>query len=289
MAVINDAVRTWLNSNVERGVSPSALVDAMVGAGFESQLAQAAVKSSFESAEAARLAAAQAPCGFDTVAGQYAYDAAPVAAGNVIHAFDRDVRVVTRLEKPQVIVFDGILSNEECEEMIERSRPMLKRSTTVNVDTGANDVIRDRTSEGTWYARGADPFIERLENRIASLMNLPVENGEGLQVLRYGIGAEYRPHFDYFPPSQTGSSVHVAKGGQRVATMVVYLNDVDSGGETYFPNAGVGVAPRRGSAVYFRYMNRARQLDSLSLHGGAPVLHGEKWIMTKWVREGPFI
>jgi len=285
MPVVNDAVRTWLNSHVERGFSPAALTEALVGAGFDTELARATVQASFD---AARAAVALQPCGFEAAVGQYRYDPAPVAAGNVIRAHDRDVTVLMRCERPQIIVFADVMSDEECNEMIERARPSLKRSTTVNPENGSNDVIRDRSSEGAWYPRAADPFIERLERRFASLMGLPVENGEGVQVLRYGVGAEYRAHFDYFPPSQSGSAVHVAQGGQRVATLVLYLNDVVEGGETFFPDAGVSVAPRRGGAVYFRYMNRERQLDTLSLHGGAPVLGGEKWIMTKWVREGEY-
>jgi prolyl 4-hydroxylase len=289
MPVVNDAVKTWLSSHVERGFSPAALVDAMVGAGFESELAQATVNASFDAAAAAaRAAVAAAPCGFEAAAGEYRYDPAPVPAGNVIRAYDRDVKVLMRCERPQIVAFADVMSDEECDEMIERSRPLLKRSTTVNPENGSNDVIPNRTSEGAWYHRGADPFLERLEKRLASLMNWPVDHGEGLQVLRYGVGAEYRAHFDYFPPSQTGSAVHMARGGQRVATLVLYLNDVGAGGETFFPDAGVSVAPKRGGAVYFRYMNGARQLDPLSLHGGAPVLEGEKWIMTKWVREGVF-
>jgi prolyl 4-hydroxylase len=184
-----------------------------------------------------------------------------------------------------VIVFGDVLSPEECSEMIERSRHRLKRSTTVNPDTGKEDVIRNRTSEGIWYQRGEDPFIEMLDRRIASLMNWPVENGEGLQILHYGTTGEYRPHYDYFPPDQPGSAVHTAQGGQRVATLVIYLNDVPDGGETIFPEAGMSVAASQGGAVYFRYLNGQRQLDPLTLHGGAPVLGGDKWIMTKWMRE----
>jgi prolyl 4-hydroxylase len=215
----------------------------------------------------------------------YRYDESPVARGNVIRAYDRDVRVLMRCERPQVIVFADVLSADECGEMIERSRHRLKRSTTVNPDTGKEDVIRNRTSEGIWYQRGEDPFIEKLDRRIASLMNWPVENGEGLQILHYGTTGEYRAHFDYFPPDQPGSAVHTAKGGQRVATLVVYLNDVPDGGETTFPEAGMSVAAKQGGAVYFRYMNGQRQLDPLTLHAGAPVLAGDKWIMTKWMRE----
>jgi prolyl 4-hydroxylase len=142
-----------------------------------------------------------------------------------------------------------------------------------------------------FFDRGADPFIEGLEQRIASLMNWPVENGEGFQVLNYQVAAEYRSHFDCFPPQQAGSATHTARSGNRVrvAMLVLYLNDVPKGGETYFPNAGISVAARQGNAVYFRYMNGQRELDPLTLHGGAPVLDGEKWIMTKWVRERAFV
>jgi prolyl 4-hydroxylase len=288
MPVVNAAVKAWLNSHVARDFTPAALVDAMVAAGFEPELAQAAVNASFDAAAAVHAKASAAPCGIEMNAGEYRYDPVPVAAGNLIRAWDRDVKVLMRSERPQIVAFANVMSDEECEEMIERSRPLLKRSTTVNPANGSNDVIPKRTSEGAWYHRGADPFIERLEKRFASLMNCPVENGEGLQVLRYRTGAEYRAHFDYFPPSQTGSAVHMARGGQRVATLVVYLNEVAVGGETFFPDAGISIGPSRGGAVYFRYMNLQRQLDPLSLHGGAPVQAGEKWIMTKWVREALF-
>jgi len=283
MPVVDAAWEEWLSSNVARGCSPDSMVDAMVQAGFATDAARAAVHKTFgqDPANPAATEAALAKAAPQT----YQYDDPPVARGNVIRAHDRDVRVLMRCERPQVIVFGDVLSPDECAEMIERSRHRLKRSTTVNPDTGKEDVIRNRTSEGIWYQRGEDAFIERMDRRIASLMNWPVENGEGLQILHYGTTGEYRPHFDYFPPDQPGSAVHTAQGGQRVATLVIYLNDVSDGGETIFPEAGMSVAARQGGAVYFRYMNGQRQLDPLTLHGGAPVLGGDKWIMTKWMRE----
>ncbi len=266
------------------------MIDAMVQAGFAGEAARTAVGKAFGLTLAVTGAASHGAAATEAVLAKpapsaYQYDAMPVASGNVIHAYDRDVRVLMRCEKPQVIVFGDVLSAEECNEMIERSRHRLKRSTTVNPATGKEDVIRNRTSEGIWYQRGEDDFIARMDRRISSLMNWPVENGEGLQILHYGTTGEYKPHFDYFPPDQPGSSVHTAQGGQRVATLVIYLNDVPDGGETIFPEAGVSVAARQGGAVYFRYMNGQRQLDPLTLHGGAPVLGGDKWIMTKWMRE----
>ncbi|WGS53078.1 2OG-Fe(II) oxygenase [Paraburkholderia sp. D15] len=287
MPVLDSAWEEWLSSNVARGCSVDSMVESMVQAGFAADAARAAVHRAAGQDAQARIAAVAATEAVlaKTAPRTFEYDAMPVAAGNVIHAFDRDVRVVMRCERPQVVVFADVLSPEECAEMIERSRHRLKRSTIVNPDTGKEDVIRNRTSEGIWYQRCEDAFIEKLDRRIAALMNWPVENGEGLQILHYGVTGEYRPHFDYFPPDQPGSAVHTAEGGQRVSTLVIYLNDVPGGGETIFPEAGLSVAANQGGAVYFRYMNGQRQLDPLTLHGGSPVLHGDKWIMTKWMRE----
>ncbi|MFM0339662.1 2OG-Fe(II) oxygenase [Paraburkholderia fungorum] len=282
MPVVDSAWEEWLRTNVGRGCSMDSMIDSMVQAGFAADTARMAVRNAFGVQPANGATEAALP---QSAPQTYQYDDPPVARGNVIRAHDRDVRVLMRCERPQVIVFADVLSPEECGELIERSRHRLKRSTTVNPATGKEDVIRNRTSEGIWFQRGEDAFIERMERRISSLMSWPVENGEGLQILHYGMTGEYRPHFDYFPPDQPGSAVHTAQGGQRVATLVIYLNDVADGGETIFPEAGLSVAATQGGAVYFRYMNGQRQLDPLTLHGGAPVLGGEKWIMTKWMRE----
>ena len=283
MQVVDAAWQEWLSSNVARGCTPGSMIDAMIAAGFAADEARVAVHHAFDRRAADRPAAASVADG--PAAQPYRYDAAPVARGNLIRADDRDVRVLLRCERPQLVVFADVLSAAECDELIERSRHRLKRSTTVNPLTGTEDVIRNRTSQGVWYRRGEDALIARIERRIASLTNWPLENGEGLQVLHYDTSGEYSPHFDYFTPDQPGSAVHTAQGGQRVATLIIYLNDVADGGETVFPAVGLAVAARAGGAVYFRYMNGERRLDPLSLHGGAPVLAGDKWIMTKWMRE----
>jgi prolyl 4-hydroxylase len=295
MPVMDAVWEEWLATNAKRGCTADSMVAAMVGAGFDARAASAAVQLALGAAhDGGGVVAAPAKTEVHggtqahlvkAAQGAYQYDASPLASGNLIRAFDRDVKVVMRCERPQVVVFADVLSPDECAEMIERSRHRLKRSTTVNPDTGQEDVIRNRTSEGIWFQRGEDALIERIDQRIASLMNWPVENGEGLQILHYNTSGEYRPHFDYFSPDQPGSAVHTARGGQRVATLIVYLNDVLDGGETIFPEAGLSVAGRQGGAVYFRYLNGLRQLDPLTLHGGAPVLGGDKWIMTKWMRE----
>ncbi|WJF91634.1 2OG-Fe(II) oxygenase [Paraburkholderia bonniea] len=212
-----------------------------------------------------------------------------LAAGNFIRAWDRDIKVVMRRENPSVVVLADVLSAEECDEVIRRSADRLQRSQVVHPENGERYTIETRTSENFWFAQGEDEFVENLERRMAALMNWPIENGEGLQVVHYGIGGEYQPHFDYFDPEVPGHASYLERGGQRVATLLIYLNDVEGGGETIFPSLGLSVVPRKGGAVYFHYLDSENKLDALTLHGGVPVARGEKWIMTKWIRERQFI
>jgi prolyl 4-hydroxylase len=283
MPQLGSVWQSWLIENVKRGCSPESMIDAMVGAGFDRVSAADAVRL-FSQPEMAALAAVP-PATQAAATNPYQYDPLPIAGGNRIDAGDCEIKVLMCCERPQVVVFGDVLSHDECDEVIRRSRSKLKPSTTVNPLTGKEDIIERRTSEGTFFNRCEDAFIEKLDRRIARLMNWPLQNGEGLQILRYDIGGEYRPHFDYLPPDESGSAPHLANGGQRVSTLIVYLNDVDEGGETIFPEAGISVVPQKGSAVYFRYFNHLGQVDPLTLHGGNPVLAGEKWIMTKWMRQ----
>jgi prolyl 4-hydroxylase len=129
--------------------------------------------------------------------------------------------------------------------------------------------------------------VRRLEARIAKLVDWPEINGEGLQILHYRPGAEYKPHYDYFDPAEPGTPSILKRGGQRVATLVMYLSEPAKGGGTVFPDVHLEVAPKRGNAVFFSY-DRPHPATR-TLHGGAPVLEGEKWIATKWLREREFV
>ena len=143
-----------------------------------------------------------------------------------------------------------------------------------------------RTSDGMFFERGETDLIRRIESRIATLLRWPLDHGEGLQVLRYRPGAEYQPHYDYFEPAHASTPGILKRGGQRVATLVMYLNTPVAGGSTIFPDIGLDVAPVKGNAVFFSY-DRPHP-STQTLHGGSPVLDGEKWVATKWLRQGVF-
>ena len=199
---------------------------------------------------------------------------------------DRQVPVLASLLHPRVVVLGSVLSDAECDELVALARQRLARSETFLLEEGVSQVHEGRTSEGMFFLRGENELCRRIEARLAALCQWPVENGEGLQVLRYGPGAEYKPHFDYFDPAKPGSRGILQRGGQRVATVVMYLNTPARGGETTFPEAKFDVAPVKGNAVFFSY-DRPHPMTG-TLHGGAPVIEGEKWVATKWLRLGAY-
>lgn len=186
---------------------------------------------------------------------------------------------------PMALLLKGFLTEEECDHLINMAKATIKPSTTVDPETGEYIQVAARTSSGTYFSLRQTEIISNIEERIADIVGLPVENGEGLQVLNYQIGQEYKPHFDFFDPNHKGSHVVMANGGQRVATCLMYLHTPEEGGETCFPEVDLKVPPLRGDAILFFNMYPNGEVDRMSLHSSLPVTKGEKWVSTKWVRE----
>jgi len=193
------------------------------------------------------------------------------------------IEVSMSVDAPVIRVLEGILAPDECDELIALARPRMQRALTVDSE-GKHQVDQARTSEGMFFAPDEFPLVSRIEQRLATLLGVPASHGEGLQILHYRPGQEYEPHYDWFDPEQPGYETITAVGGQRIASVVMYLNTPGKGGGTAFPELGLTVSARRGSAVYFAYEGG----DTSSLHAGLPVIEGEKWIATKWLRERPY-
>jgi prolyl 4-hydroxylase len=285
---LSSELREWITHNLDRGCAPEDLVNSMIGQSFEPQIARGLVDA-FVGARSEGAPPPASSVSLELSAPVYHYEAPRLAPGNLIRTAERNVAVLLRYEKPIVALLEGVLSAEECAQLIELARPRLRPSTVVDPQTGANTVADYRNSEGMFFRPAETPFIARLDRRIAELMSSPVENGEGLQVLRYGPGGHTAPHFDFLIPSNPTNEASIKRSGQRHSTLMIYLSDVTRGGETVFPEVGLSVVPRRGNAVYFEYANSRQQLDARSRHAGAPVLEGEKWAVTKWMRTRPFV
>lgn len=284
----------WIVAQATAGCRPEDVLKAMQASGWQEDVAVKALEDTL-ARHLQAVAAAQAgeslhrrggpdhPVPMDVAVPEPAL----VDGRPVLDAGDREVAVLMSLQRPRVVVFGGLLSHEECDALRALAAPRLARSETVATVTGGSEVNEARTSDGMFFERAEFELCDRIERRIAMLVNWPLQNGEGLQVLRYRPGAEYLPHHDYFDPEQPGTPSVLARGGQRVGTVVMYLNTPERGGATTFPDSGLSVAPIKGNAVFFSY-DRPHPA-TLTLHAGAPVLAGEKWVATKWLREREFV
>ncbi|EEF52784.1 probable prolyl 4-hydroxylase 3 [Ricinus communis] len=204
--------------------------------------------------------------------------------------------------EPRAFVYHNFLSKEECEYLIALAKPHMVKSTVVDSKTGRSKDSRVRTSSGMFLRRGRDKIIRNIEKRIADFSFIPIEHGEGLQVLHYEVGQKYEAHYDYFL-----DEFNTKNGGQRTATLLMYLSDVEEGGETVFPAAkanisnvpswnelsecarqGLSVKPKMGNALLFWSTRPDATLDPASLHGSCPVIRGNKWSATKWMHLGEY-
>ncbi|WP_121665098.1 2OG-Fe(II) oxygenase [Metabacillus litoralis] len=194
--------------------------------------------------------------------------------GNKIMTDDREIKIIARLEEPLIAILGNVLSDEECDELIRLSKDRMRRSKIGN----SRELDELRTSSSMFFQDGENELVTRIEKRASQIMNIPYEHGEGLQILNYQIGQEYKEHYDYFASASRPVS------NPRISTLVMYLNDVEEGGETYFPKLNFSVSPQKGMAVYFEYFYDNQTLNELTLHGGAPVIVGDKWAATQWMR-----
>ena len=276
----------WLTQNLDRGQPAQALIGTMQQQGMDARAAQAIVQAFV----AARLG--QGPLPVDSIElpdGDAPASTARLASGTRIRAADREIAVLSRMNDPLLAVLGNVLDADECRTLIEMARPRLKPSTLVDPLTGADIVSDRRGSYGMFFRLEENDFIARLDRRLSALMNLPLVNGEGLQVLHYPTGAGSDPHFDYLQPGNAANRESIARSGQRVSTLVTYLNDVPAGGQTVFPTLGAAVSPLRGNAVYFEYCDDSGRVDPRSLHASDAVTQGEKWVVTKWMRQRRFV
>jgi prolyl 4-hydroxylase len=284
MQTVTPELRRWIVDQAEAGCRPQDVIAAMRASGWEESVAVAAMERTLRE----RLAEpgpedADKPNFTPSAVPEPAPEGAPAELNVDGHA----LRVLLTLRHPRVVLLGGFMTDSECDELMALAAPRLLRSETVDNNTGGSEVNAARTSDGMFFERGEHPLIQRIEQRIATLLRWPVLHGEGLQILRYLPGAEYRPHHDYFDPALPGAPRILQRGGQRVGTLVMYLNTPQGGGATVFPDVGLDVTPVRGNAVFFSY-DRPHP-STRTLHGGAPVTAGEKWVATKWLREGVFV
>jgi prolyl 4-hydroxylase len=176
---------------------------------------------------------------------------------------------------PRLTLFRNFLSPDECAHVMGAVADIVEPSYVVDPRTGQMRADPIRTSSGAVVGPTRETLvIGAINRRIAAISETPVAHGEPLSVLHYRVGEQYRPHLDALPPGFS----------QRVATVIVYLNDGYGGGETHFPHSDVKIAGRRGDALLFRNILPSGAVDRQAVHAGMPVTTGSKWVATRWIR-----
>mmetsp|Transcript_13641 Transcript_13641/g.29261 ORF Transcript_13641/g.29261 Transcript_13641/m.29261 type:complete len:329 (+) Transcript_13641:95-1081(+) len=204
---------------------------------------------------------------------------------------------------PRIVVYPGFLDHERCDTLVELGKRFMAPSGLAFRPNETVDYSQQvRTSSGASLVASMDPegVVPWLEMRIASITLVPIDHGEPFNILKYVNHQHYDSHYDTFDPKEFG-----AQTSQRIATVLVYLSDVEEGGETVFKREGLDGAtreikdwrncddssfkykPRKGDAVLFWATTPDGQIDPRALHGGCPVKKGEKWVVTKWLRSKP--
>ena len=189
----------------------------------------------------------------------------------------------------QYIIYEisDVLTPQECNVIISNSGPTLHRSSVIS-----NNPVSDvRTSYNTFLHKtntNAEllKILTKIENMTHKLSGKPIENQEPLQVVKYNKDQYYKQHYDCCVPMNSPMCLQDSKlHGYRHSTFLLYLNDVEEGGETDFPLINYKFKPKIGCGIFFFNLTKNEKIyHVLSKHAGLPPTKGEKWVCNKWIR-----
>jgi len=187
-------------------------------------------------------------------------------------------------EFPRVALSLNAVSADLTKAVIEVARPRLQGALVSEADGGREGP--GRSAQVAWLSHDLCPMVETVVGAITAVAGLDRRRAERFHIIRYGVGGEYRPHFDGYDLSTERGRRCTASRGQRVRTALLYLNDGFVGGATCFPRLDLEIVPRQGAVLVFDNCDSDCALPHhQSLHAGAPLHQGEKWVGTLWFRE----
>lgn len=188
-------------------------------------------------------------------------------------------------DRPKLYSIKEVITDSENTYIREMASPRLHRATIHNPQTGKLEHANYRVSKSAWIQkRGSDPIINRITDRLEAITNLNMDVSEDLQVVNYGIGGHYEPHFDFARKTEPDAFKELGTGN-RIATILFYLSDVAAGGATVFPTVGASVRPEKNSAAFWYNLLPSGEGDYDTRHAACPVLVGTKWVANYWVHE----
>ncbi|XP_060574023.1 prolyl 4-hydroxylase subunit alpha-1-like isoform X2 [Ruditapes philippinarum] len=184
---------------------------------------------------------------------------------------------------PFLSVFHNSISDREIKLIQTLATPKLGRATVHNPKTGKLETAGYRVSKSCWLSDYDSPEIARVNARIAATTGLNMETAEELQIANYGIGGQYEPHFDFARKREP--TAFERRIGNRIATYMYYMSDVQAGGATVFPYLGLKIFPEKGKSVFWYNLYKNGEGIFDTRHAACPVLVGSKWVSNKWIHE----
>ncbi|KAM3591900.1 uncharacterized protein V6R79_009267 [Siganus canaliculatus] len=187
-------------------------------------------------------------------------------------------------DRPYIVRFHNIVSEKEIEKVKELAKPRLRRATVHDPQTGKLTTAHYRVSKSAWLGAFEHPVVDQINQRIEDVTGLDITTAEDLQVANYGVGGQYEPHFDFGRKDEPDAFEELGTGN-RIATWLLYMSDVQAGGATVFTDVGASVWPMKGSAVFWFNLHPSGEGDYRTRHAACPVLVGNKWVSNKWIHE----
>lgn len=185
---------------------------------------------------------------------------------------------------PPIRIMDNVLTDEECNFLIAEASKNLQKGKVIG-STGGDEIYIDHRNCSSSHIDQENLKNIDIQDKISNIIGIDRSRFEGITVIRYLPGEDFKRHPDYL--AGPGAAKNAEKGGNRHSTVVMYLNDVEEGGDTDFPWLRLWITPKKGSILYFDYSDPDPFIKRMAEHAGKPVIKGEKWIATIWVREFP--
>uniref|UniRef100_A0A6C0LXX5 Fe2OG dioxygenase domain-containing protein n=1 Tax=viral metagenome TaxID=1070528 RepID=A0A6C0LXX5_9ZZZZ len=191
--------------------------------------------------------------------------------------------------KAQVFEVENFMNEIECEQMINIMKRTGYRKSTFTKSSGKNYEDNYRNSSTCDFNKikaGIDlKVVQALENRISKMLGINSSYSEPIQGQYYEVGQQFKQHCDFISENEKHKDNISKVNGNRSWTFMIYLNDVEEGGETHLINLNYKCKPKMGKALIWNNLDKFGKGNYNTLHAGLPPTKGEKYIITKWFRE----
>jgi prolyl 4-hydroxylase len=183
----------------------------------------------------------------------------------------------------------NVLTKSDCDTLINWAEPRLEKSKVIGDDASRYEsTVRTNSEVLINHHNTKNNNIKKItgyiKEKISQITKLPIKNQEGITILNYQIGQFYKLHADWFNRDTKMFKEEILDGGQRLYSILIYLNNVEEGGETEYPKLGLKIKPEKGKLIIHKNSEEGKDFPEV-VHSALPPISGEKWVIVTWVRE----